>query len=227
MNLQGMAAGATRIVSAATPAALWQSTGKTMLPSGRPVPGFALNWGMVDVQGVKASMLQHLADLNITGVMRQVWLRGDWESVVRASLKGGDLFVFGGFEWKVVLVAETWDASEWCSVIVVQTQARALPSMQGGAAQTVTLGGTASQDAALPFLAAWADGAATGVATLASGPGTGITVTPGTVQVAGNGSYSLPVHVATASAPSGTSVYTVTISGGGASCTAELSVVIP
>ena len=224
MRVQAAAAAATRVVSAPTQAALWMSAGSDRLPSGSRVPKFDLAWGVVDVQGVRANLLQHVAELNITGVLRQVWLRGDWQSAVRAAVKGGDLFVFGGFEWKVVLVAETWQ--DWCSVVVTQTRARALPSMQGGAAQSLPLPTTGAGDAALPFLAAWADGAATGAAVLTSGTGAGITVTPGTVQVVGNGSYFLPVHVAAAGAPSGTSTYAVTISGGGAECVVNLSVMV-
>jgi hypothetical protein len=59
--------------------------------------------------------------LNITGVLRKVYLGGDWESVVRNSMKGGDKFVFSNAgivngEWLVVIVNETWP--DWCSVTV-------------------------------------------------------------------------------------------------------------
>ena len=74
------------------------------------------------VQALSATDLKHIDGLNITGVMRSVYMYGNAAGVVRADQIGGDILVFpevpGGCNknWLINQVIETW--SDWCHVIV-------------------------------------------------------------------------------------------------------------
>lgn len=122
MDLHSLASPIVSSVNPMTPAKLFQSTGYATDVTGKQVPAYAtMQRGLIQVQGMSNSALQHANNLNITGVLRKVYLGGDWESVVRNSMKGGDKFVFssGGITngtWLVAIVNETWP--DWCSVTV-------------------------------------------------------------------------------------------------------------
>lgn len=76
----------------------------------------------VDVQAASGQDLQHVDNLNMQGVYRKIYLRGNAQGIVRTDMKGGDLFYFpqvkGGAlcRWLVASVPETW--SDWSCVIV-------------------------------------------------------------------------------------------------------------
>jgi hypothetical protein len=82
------------------------------------------------VQPLPTDELAHLENLNIQGVLRQVYLRGAIASAVREDGTGGDVLQFpeiaGGAvrTWLVMVVAEQWNegyqgaAAAWCRVIV-------------------------------------------------------------------------------------------------------------
>lgn len=122
MDLHGIASPLISVVNPMTPAKLYKSTGYTTGANGRQVPTYApMVRGLIQVQGMSMGALQHTNNLNITGVLRKVYLGGDWESVVRNSLKGGDKFIFSSAdaidgEWLIATVLETWP--DWCAVVV-------------------------------------------------------------------------------------------------------------
>ncbi|MGA7539852.1 MAG: hypothetical protein WBW93_13915 [Steroidobacteraceae bacterium] len=74
------------------------------------------------VQPLPTDDLAHMEQLNIQGVLRQVYMKGAVASAVRQDNKGGDLLQFpeilGGPQrtWLVMRVMEQWDS--WCLVIV-------------------------------------------------------------------------------------------------------------
>ncbi len=116
---------ASPVVTAVNPitsAQLHKSTGYTTGATGKQVPTYAAAvTGNIQVQGMSAQLLQHMNNLNINGVLRKVYMLGDWESIVRSTMRGGDVFVFSHGDitsgtWLVVHVLETWET--WCSVIV-------------------------------------------------------------------------------------------------------------
>lgn len=73
------------------------------------------------IQPVPTDKLAHLAELNIQGVLRQIYMKGAVASAVRADGTGGDLLQFpempGGptRTWLVELVPEQWPL--FCQVI--------------------------------------------------------------------------------------------------------------
>lgn len=124
MNLHGMVRGVIPMVNPDQTITLQRSTGYTTAPNGKQSPSFdAPVSGRAQIQPMGRGDLRHMAELNITGVFRTVYLYGHWMGVVRADKTGGDVLSFPqapGFpvaQWKIVDVAETW--ADWCRVSVV------------------------------------------------------------------------------------------------------------
>ncbi len=125
MNLHSAVRGAIRNINPDIAATLRQSTGYVTDAGGKQWPAYADPIAStVQVQAVAGKDLEHTNGLNIQGVLRKVYLYGNWQGVVRADMRGGDLFQFsqvpgGGVQrWKVYTVFETW--SDWCAVVVLQ-----------------------------------------------------------------------------------------------------------
>lgn len=122
MNLHGIVRGAITSVNPDINATLLRSNGYTTDEAGMQVPEFLRFNGKIQVQGVSASDMRNTDYLNIQGVLRAVYLRGNWAGVVRADKKGGDILKFAQVpgtaiqDWKIVAVKETWP--DWSSVIV-------------------------------------------------------------------------------------------------------------
>jgi hypothetical protein len=121
--LRAIANAAIQPVNPDIDAAYRASTGATLNAAGKPTPTYALAVTVrAQVQAAKGSDLEHVANLNMEKVYRNVRVFGNAQGVVRPDAKGGDLFNFpqvpGGTiqTWLVVAVLETWP--EWCSVIV-------------------------------------------------------------------------------------------------------------
>ena len=122
MDLHSAVSGVITAVNPDTPAKLYKSSGYTNGQNGKQVPIYEpMIRGNIQVQGMSQGALMHANNLNITGILRKVYMKGDWESVVRSTMRGGDKFVFSYGDiidgtWLVTTVLETWPT--WCSVIV-------------------------------------------------------------------------------------------------------------
>ena len=99
-----------------------QSTGYTTDNTGRRTPTFITLSVEAQIQALSTSDLEHTDGLNITNVMRTVYLYGNAAGVVRADNIGGDILVFpeipnsSNKNWLITKVVETWP--DWCKVIV-------------------------------------------------------------------------------------------------------------
>lgn len=125
LNLHAMVRGAIQVVNGDITAILRRNTGYTTGANGKQVASYTDTSGSVQVQALGPSDLKHMNNLNIQGVMRKVYMYGDWGGPVRADAVGGDLLTFprvlGGpaVPWKIVTEFETWTSSGWCAVGVV------------------------------------------------------------------------------------------------------------
>lgn len=123
MNLHGIVRGAITSVNPDIQATLMRSNGYTTGTDGKQIPAYTTLSGKIQVQGVSAKDLEHTDNLNIQGVMRTVFIKGNWAGVVRADQKGGDVMKFAQIpgaavqSWKVINVKETWP--DWSSVLVL------------------------------------------------------------------------------------------------------------
>lgn len=125
LNLHGIVRGVIQSVNGDITAVLRRNTGYTIAPNGKQIPTTSDTTGSIQEQALGPSDLRHVNDLNIQGVMRKVYMYGDWGGPVRADQVGGDILLFphvrGGpaVPWKIVTVFETWTDSGWCAVGVV------------------------------------------------------------------------------------------------------------
>lgn len=123
MNLQGITAGVIGVVNPLVDAQISASTGYITQADGTRTPTYATPVDLkVQVQALQYNDIVQLDGLNVQGERRAVYLQGDWNGVVRADQKGGDLLSFpdhpGGpaRDWLVVFVFENWP--DWTKVAV-------------------------------------------------------------------------------------------------------------
>jgi len=122
MNLHGIVRAAITSVNPDISSTLLRSNGYTTDATGKQTPAYLTFTGQIQVQGVSGKDLMHTDSLNIQGVLRTVYLRGNWAGVVRADQKGGDIMKFAQTpgaavqDWRVVVSKEVWP--DWCSAIV-------------------------------------------------------------------------------------------------------------
>ena len=126
MNLRGIANQYTRLTNNNIQVNWVQSTGYVTDDAGRRTPTTITLTVDAQVQALSTSDLQHTDGLNMTGVMRTVYLYGNAAGVVRADQIGGDILRFPEVpngtvrNWLITKVVETW--SDWCHVIVTLQQ---------------------------------------------------------------------------------------------------------
>lgn len=118
MNLHNIVSGAIGAINPFQAANVQYSNGYTTAADGSQAPSYIeVDNVQVQVQALTAKELQHLAALNIQGVMKALYLNGNSQGVVRPLGQGGDLFTLVSGTWLVTTVLETWDTG-WCKVAV-------------------------------------------------------------------------------------------------------------
>lgn len=123
MNLHGIVRGAISAVNPDITMTMLRSNGYTTDSAGARTPVFVTLTGKGQVQAASGGTIQRMSNLGIQGVLRAVYLYGNWCGIVRADQKGGDVLQFPQVpgaaiqHWKVVEVTETWP--DWSRVVVV------------------------------------------------------------------------------------------------------------
>ena len=126
MNLRGLANKYTRLTNNNIQVNWVQSTGYVTDDAGKRTPTTITLTVEAQVQALSTSDLQQVDGLNMTGVMRTVYLYGNAAGVVRVDQIGGDVLRFPEVpngtvrNWLITKVVETW--SDWCHVIVTLQQ---------------------------------------------------------------------------------------------------------
>ena len=122
MNLHGIVRGAINSVNPDIPATLLRNEGYSTDDTGKREPILRQIRGSIQVQPLSTGDINHTNNLNIQGVLRAVYLHGNWFGVVRSGQKGGDVLQFkerGSHcvqNWLVVNVMEAWP--DWTKVVV-------------------------------------------------------------------------------------------------------------
>lgn len=119
MDLRGIANAASNTVNPNVTVSVQTSTGYTIDPdSAKQIPVYSAPvTGPGQVQALDGSDLKQIDGLNLSGVLRAIYLRGVLAGVIRPDSMGGDLITipaqanvpapFVGV-WLVVKVLETW-----------------------------------------------------------------------------------------------------------------------
>ncbi len=123
MQLRSLVNTALQAVNADQQITWLASTGYTKdSTTGAVTPTYSTQVVPGQVQPLPTDRLQQLANLNIQGVLRQVYLKGAVASAVREDGTGGDLLQFPETpgapvrSWLVMLVDEQWP--DFCRVTV-------------------------------------------------------------------------------------------------------------
>jgi hypothetical protein len=117
VNLQQIATGVISAVNPTVAATVQMSTGYTTSADGTRTPTYSAQAAQVQVQALSGKELALLSGLNIQGVLRKIYLNGDWEGLVRPAGKGGDLVTLpDGTVWLIVQVLEHWP--DWTSAAI-------------------------------------------------------------------------------------------------------------
>lgn len=104
---------------------IWKrSTGNTVDEHFNQVPSYEEYQVQANIQAVTGETLRQVNNLNISGVLRSVYLSQNIAGISFRFMRGGDILTFSEFEgedttdWKVVHDVEKWD--NWAHVIVAQ-----------------------------------------------------------------------------------------------------------
>jgi len=123
INMHATVRGAITSVNNDIAAMFQASTGNTPNATGKQTPSYATAVPVkIQSQPLKYSDLQHINNMNLTGVFRSIHMYGNTQGVVRPTQQGGDLLTFkqspgvATQTWLVISVMETW--AEWSRVLV-------------------------------------------------------------------------------------------------------------
>lgn len=117
MNLQNIVSGVISAVNPQIAGQMLVSTGYTVDDSGTPTPTYAAPVDVsVQLQPLSYKGLQQTDGLNLTGIVKEAYVNGNFEGINRRAQKGGDLLVVGTETWLIVKSLEEWP--DWCRFIV-------------------------------------------------------------------------------------------------------------
>ncbi len=117
MNLHGIASAAIGSVNPFISAVIRRSGGTYVTqPDGKRTPSYVDVPVTIQLQPLTTGDLQKLAELNIQGVHRAIYVDGEYNAVVRSRGFGGDIVVIDGETHLVTAVLETWP--DWSKLAV-------------------------------------------------------------------------------------------------------------
>ena len=99
---------------------IYPSAGYTTNPDGTRVPAYGTSVTMLaSVQALAYNDIVQADGLSIQGERVVMYLFGDWNGIVRADGKGGDMITRpDGSKWLVAMVNENWgDSTGWTKVL--------------------------------------------------------------------------------------------------------------
>lgn len=142
MNLHAVVRGVIPVVNPDQTIMLLRSTGQAL-------DGFqqVATWAPAEqveaqVQPVSDKTLQWLQQSRQNSVWRDAYLFGPLHGLEHATVKGGDMLYFEGFEWQVDQVLEAWSATAgWTKVRCIQVRA-CPPPEEGSTARPEMRGAT-------------------------------------------------------------------------------------
>lgn len=117
MNLHKIANSAIRRVNPNISAILKKYAGEIIGPGRNPQPSYLPDQDVIiQLQPLSKGEMQHVDGLNLQGLIKAIYVNGNYFSVQRELEQGGDIFVISGEEWLVVEPIELWP--DWCRLIV-------------------------------------------------------------------------------------------------------------
>ena len=119
MNLRSIANNLTQSINPNKQVIARRYAGMTVGAGRVPIPSYSADESVtVQLQPLSAGDLQHIDGLNIQGIVKSLYVNGDFYSNDRKLNKGGDIFIIDGQTWLVVDMVEQWNQSGWTRVII-------------------------------------------------------------------------------------------------------------
>lgn len=110
MNLHKLVRNQISAVNPDVPAVLFASRGSIQNADGTRTPQYAPPVTVrVQMQSLQYNDIAQTSGLEIEGERRALYISGNWEGIVRADNRGGDLVQLAdGSNWLVAMVLENW-----------------------------------------------------------------------------------------------------------------------
>ena len=119
MDLRSLANSVSSTVNSNETVTVRRSSGYTIGAGARQIPTYEDDVsGLAQIQALDSDALKQLDGMNIQGIIRAIYLRGNLAGVVRPDGKGGDLVLRGQETWLIVKVLETWHT--WTKAVIVR-----------------------------------------------------------------------------------------------------------
>lgn len=118
MNLHGIVSGAIGLVNPNVYCTIRMSVGYTTAPDGTQQPKYTVFANVpCQIQSLTYDDLQQVDATNQQGVIKTVYLNGNWSAINRPQQQGGDLLTMSdGTVWLVTQVLESWP--DWTKLLV-------------------------------------------------------------------------------------------------------------
>ena len=120
MNLHGIVSGYLSAVNPPITVTIQPSTGYATNADGSRVPTYGASQSVqAQRQALQYTDIVQMDGLNIQGTRCKLYLNGNWNGLVRADQKGGDLITLpDGSIWLVAVIAENWSEQDgWTCVL--------------------------------------------------------------------------------------------------------------
>lgn len=117
MNLRNISNSLTRNINPNISVIGRRYKGQTMSAGRVPVPEYFPDEVVTaQLQPLSDGDLRHVDGLNVQGVVKALFINGDYYGANRTLQKGGDIFVINDQEWLVIDPIELWP--NWGKVII-------------------------------------------------------------------------------------------------------------
>lgn len=124
MNLHNIAGAIVAAINPWTSGRYFQANGSTTAGDGKRTPTYLPALPVtVQMQALSWKDTQMLDSINLAGERRAMYVNGDWQSIARPDLRGGDKIVLAdGTTWLIVQNLENWNATAGWSKVAVTRQ---------------------------------------------------------------------------------------------------------
>lgn len=120
INLHNVVRGAINSINPDQSVILKINTGTIHKPGGIQEPSFDEITAIAQVQPVKSSEIQFIANYQSGAKYKNFYFNGNVNGINRRKLTGGDIIIWNGFEWYVDAEEEDWDTVGWTKVRAIQ-----------------------------------------------------------------------------------------------------------
>ncbi|KPA87291.1 hypothetical protein PF66_06201 [Pseudomonas asplenii] len=116
MNLHGIVSGTIGAINPFVAGTMLVSTGYTTSGSGSRTPTYSETSVSVQLQALGYKDLQQIDGLNLQGVVKAAYVKGNFNGVNRPKQQGGDMLIIGADTWLIVQPLEEWP--DWCKFVI-------------------------------------------------------------------------------------------------------------